>query len=507
MVSLRAHALSFAFEGARPLFSKVDISLSSGVVGVVGENGAGKSTLLDLISRERVPDAGVLEILPRGARVIRTSQRVEICPGEASLLRDDPGRMGARLRALFSLAVGDLDRWSELSPGERRRWQIASAIHAEPDILLLDEPTHHVDLEIRDQLVASLSAFAGLCLVVSHDRDLLDRVTSSTLRVHRGQVTQYDLRYSDARAAWQIESDAIANERAACAASVKKLEARLAARRADQAAADHNRSTRSRSKGPRDSDARSALAKGRVTSAERKIGRDVSVIRDSLQTASDELGQLRVERERGRSVLAGYTPAPRRRLASICTERITAGDRELLRDVSLVVERDDRVWIRGPNGVGKTTLLTTLLREASLPAERTMYLSQEMTELEARELLHRVRSLAPIERGQVLSMVAALGVSPDKILSSSNPSPGEARKLALAFGLRRQVWLLALDEPTHHLDLPSVERLERALVDFEGAILLVSHDPRFARSTCKTSWEICDRRVSLVTLHEEAIEG
>ena len=112
--------------------------------------------------------------------------------------------------------------------------------------------------------------------------------------------------------------------------------------------------------------------------------------------------------------------------------------------------------------------------------------------------IERVRDLPNDERGRLLQRVAALGIDPDALLASERPSPGEARKLMLAEALARQVWALMLDEPTHHLDLPSLERLEEALSDYPGALLLVTHDDAFARRLARTRWSLedCELRVS-----------
>jgi len=135
------------------------------------------------------------------------------------------------------------------------------------------------------------------------------------------------------------------------------------------------------------------------------------------------------------------------------------------------------VWIV----VGITPVANFLILIGTIMAERLLYLPQEITGKEACELLQEARVLDPAARGRLLSIVAALGVEPEALLESEQPSPGEARKLALASGLARQVWWLVLDEPTNHLDLPSIEHLERALADYPGAIVLATHDDRFAR--------------------------
>lgn len=109
--------------------------------------------------------------------------------------------------------------------------------------------------------------------------------------------------------------------------------------------------------------------------------------------------------------------------------------------------------------------------------------------------MRAARELAPESRGRLLGLVAALGVEPDALLGSPRPSPGEARKLALAEGLARRVWLLVLDEPTNHLDLPSIERLEQALGAYPGAIVLVTHDEPFAASLTTTPLELRGGRI------------
>ena len=110
-----------------------------------------------------------------------------------------------------------------------------------------------------------------------------------------------------------------------------------------------------------------------------------------------------------------------------------------------------------------------------------------------------MRSLPPETRGRVLSILAGLGVDPDRLLASECPSPGEARKLWLAWGLAREVWAVVLDEPTNHLDLPSIERLEDTLAEYAGALLLVSHDDALARRVTTTRWAIEDGRVTIAS--------
>lgn len=174
-----------------------------------------------------------------------------------------------------------------------------------------------------------------------------------------------------------------------------------------------------------------------------------------------------------------------------------AGDHVVLRHVSVTIGRDDRMRVVGPNGAGKSTLLAALA-EVGPPRERVLVLPQELTPTEVARHVTTLRELPPETRGRVLAVYAALGSDPERLLPrltagmeelalARSLSPGEARKLALALGLGRHAWALVLDEPENHLDLPTIERLERALELFPGCLVLVTHDDAFAAS--------CTRRV------------
>jgi ATPase subunit of ABC transporter with duplicated ATPase domains len=148
------------------------------------------------------------------------------------------------------------------------------------------------------------------------------------------------------------------------------------------------------------------------------------------------------------------------------------------KQVSLQLRRDEHLWISGANGSGKSTLLRLLLAQCPVPEERRLVLPQELTREEVLADLAALSELDDDDRGRVLQLVHALGIEPEQLLRTTSPSPGEGRKLRLALGLGRDAWLAVLDEPTNHLDLPAIERLEAALQQFPGALLLVTHDAR-----------------------------
>jgi ATPase subunit of ABC transporter with duplicated ATPase domains len=493
MPSVRCTGLEFAYRDGVPLLRDVTLHLQPGWYGLVAENGAGKTTFLRLLSGELEPDRGVIV---RDGRSIVCAQEVEH-PGPAVwALAARADHQACALRG--RLALEDPGRWESLSPGERKRWQVAGALAEEPDILLLDEPTNHLDGQASEQLALALAEHRGLGVVVSHDRALLDRLTSETLRLQSGHISLTPGAYSTARALWESEARRREEERQRARGQVRRLERQLDRQRRDQEAASRDLSTRHRMRNIHDSDARTPSAHTRVEWAQASLGRGMGATRSQLERArADAAAGLPPERALGSTVFARYQPARRNVLLSLDRPVIEVGARPLLRDINLTLHRQDRVWLSGNNGAGKSTLVNALLAHHTLPADKLLCLPQELTETETAALLSQLRAAPPDEKGRILSVVAALNSDPARLLATRRPSPGEARKLAIAFALGRHVWALVLDEPTNHLDLPSVERLEQALTTFPGALLLVTHDTSLAHHCTTTRWHLHDNSVQV----------
>jgi len=497
MSSIRLDRLTFGHADAVPLLSSAEATFPPGWTALVGENGAGKTTLLRLVAGALRPADGTVLVSPESARVVLCPQEVGLVPGDDALAlatRDDGE--ARRLRGLLGLDPGSLSRWDTLSPGERKRWQIGAALAAAPDVLLLDEPTNHADVAARSVLLGALRRFGGVGIVVSHDRTLIEALAVRTLRLHRGRLRMYATSYSEARSAWEAEARAAWGRRAAAQEEAREARSRLAGARRERDAAERSRSGRGRD--PKDSDARSVVKKNRQARAEGRLARNVARLRDVAERADERVDDLVPEPEPGRPVFLGFERASRTVLLSLDAPVVHAGPAPVLRDVHVRLRRDDRIRVEGRNGAGKSTLLGALLAGADLPADRLLVLPQELAPGEGASLLAEVRALAPSVRGRVFSLVAALGSDPERLLASANPSPGEARKLLLALGMGRHAWALVLDEPTNHLDLPSVERLEEALSDYPGALLLVTHDDSFAERCTTSRWRVERGRVETV---------
>jgi len=489
MSAIHVSHVSYSYSSAVSVINDASFDLGPGWTGLVGANGAGKSTLLSLLSGEHPPDTGSITLVPTGTEPILCEQRVDDRTVAIETFAALWDREAVRLRARLCLEVADLDRWPTLSPGERKRWQIGAALAATPDVLLLDEPTNHLDSEARTLLLDALDGFAGTGIVVSHDREVLRTLTTQTLRIHRGQIRLWNGSYETARDSWKTEEAAVRKDHERLKRGRKKVKRRLADQRRTASEKDAKRRKEVREAGIHDLDTRGAVATGRHASGQRAGAREREVTRARLESITNEIEATVVERLHGGAVTFSSDGARKEFLLRYDGPVMTA-DHSTLFSADVSVRKNDRIHVAGPNGAGKTTLLDTLVESSSIPPERLLVLRQETTRQDAIGWLDIVRALPNEDQGRVMSLVSLLGSDPATLLASDLPSPGEARKVALALGLGLPTWLLVLDEPTNHLDLPFIERLEAALNNYPGALLIVTHDTALAQSVTTTKWSI-----------------
>ncbi len=303
--------------------------------------------------------------------------------------------------------------------------------------------------------------------------------------------------YSEAKRCWEAEEHEQIAEHELLKREHKKLRRVLAYKRQLAQSAEHEADSgaRLRMKGARDHDAASMMAKGKAQMGSARLSRDVAVIRAKTERVATELGAFHFKKEKGRSLFVDCIAAPQNRVLGIDAEVIRAGEKPILREVHLSVFRGDKIRIAGPNGVGKTTLLKAMVERAHIASSRLLYLPQELGADDGAALSDTIRSLNDNARARVLTLVAALGVDPTRILASRSPSPGEVRKLKLAFGLGTKVWAMILDEPTNHLDMPAIERLEDALAEYPGALAIVTHDEALAQRCTSIQWRLAEGKV------------
>ena len=490
--------------GGRTLLDAADLTVDPGRrIGLVGRNGAGKSTLLRAIAGDLPLDGGEIRLAAR-ARFATVAQ--EAPSGPASLLdtvlQGDPERLSllheaetadpARLAEIHErlIAIGAESAPSRAAailaglgfdePGQRRpvqefsggwrmRVALATALFANPDLLLLDEPTNHLDLEATLWLESWLARFPGAALVVSHDRGLLDRAVQSIAFLERGKIALTPGGFD--------EFVRIRTERAL---QQNRAAERIAVERAHiQSFIDRFRYKASKAR----------QAQARIKALARLP--QIETVIDPTPTKFD-------------------FPEPARIAPPILAlDRVSVGydGTPVLSNISATIDTDDRIALLGANGNGKSTLAKLLsgrlqpqtgeMRRG--PKLRVGYFAQHQTdELVEQEnpIDHMARVLPRANPGQVRAQLARFGLDADRAETPiGNLSGGEKARLLLALATRDAPQLLILDEPTNHLDIDAREALVKALADFQGAVLLITHDPHLVELVADRLWLVADGTV------------
>ena len=507
---LQINDLTFRIDG-RPLFQQASAQIADGwKVGLVGRNGTGKSTLLRLIREDLAKGEGRRDgtiRINRGARMGFVAQ--EVAPSDETLLdvvlasdvertalmkeaetAEDPMRIGeiytrladidaysAEARASeilvgLGFSQADLARpCREFSGGWRMRAALGGVLFSQPDLLLLDEPTNYLDLEGAAWLEVYLRKYPHTVVIVSHDRDLLNRSVTHILALEQTKLALYPGGY-----------DAYLRRRAERSAQLESQKAKQDAERAHlQAFVDRFRAKASK--------ARQAQSRVKMLEKMQEITLPLAERTTPFRFGDpEELASPILELE---GADLGY-----------------ASGRAILRHVSLRLDMDDRIAIVGANGQGKTTLVKSIAQRLALlsggrRASRNLrigYFSQDqLDELrEGENVLDHVRDLMPeAGQAQVRAVAAQFGFGPEKVETRvENLSGGEKVRLLLGLTTYRKPHILILDEPTSHLDIDSREALIYALNDFSGAVLLITHDTYLAEATADRLWLVKDGRAS-----------
>jgi len=455
--------------GAAPLFTGVDLQLARGErMALVGRNGAGKSTLMRILAGAIEPDGG--EIFMQPGVVARHLLQEPDFSGFVTAL--DYVSQGLAPDMLYR-AEAELGAWgvpfdldlSKASGGQSRRIALAHAFAHDPDILLLDEPTNHLDVPAIELLEEELKAFRGAALIVSHDRRFLENVATSVAWLRQGVVRQMDKGY----AAFEDWAETVEAEEEK---AFERLNVQLKAEERWMARGVTARRRRNMGRVRKLQDMRAEKKQRRIALNEAASTASLAI------DAGAQSGRLVIEAKGLTKVFT--TPE---------------GALPIVSNLSLRVMRGDRLGLVGPNGAGKTTLLRLLLGEmapdaGSLRLANTLdiaYLDQTRATLSPDATLWQ--TLAPLGGDQIVvrghpKHVAAY--AKDFLFESRQLhqpvgalSGGERNRLTLALALAKPSNLLVLDEPTNDLDIETLDLLEDMLSEYEGTLLLVSHDRAF----------------------------
>lgn len=466
MLTLSGVTKSF---GGRVLFEEAGLQVNAGDrIGLIGPNGAGKSTLFSLLLGHDEPDEGRV-VVQRGVRVgflpqettaVADTSVIDLATGEDSDGRTEAG--AKRILAGLAFRTADFERpLAELSGGWVMRAHLARLLVEEPDLLLLDEPTNHLDLETLGWFQAHLSSYPGAILTISHDREFLNAICRGIVEIRHRKLVRYHGNF-----------DACLEQKKA------REEQHLAAYRSQQREIAHLEDfvRRFRAKA-----SKAAQAQERIKRLER---------------------MERLDPPEADEATVGFKfPQPPRggqRVIALEGVRQAYGGNVIYEDLNLEIERGQRTVLVGPNGAGKSTLLKILAGRLPLEAgTRTPghncsigFFAQHRTDgLDLRRtVLEEAQSISrPVPEQTARTVLGAFLFRGDDVFKPVGVlSGGEKSRLALVKLLLDPPNFLLLDEPTTHLDMPSIDALIRALEPYEGTILFVSHDVHFIRALAKT---------------------
>jgi len=504
--------IAWSTPDARTVLSDITLSFGPERAGLVGRNGTGKSTLLKLIAGELRPRSGTVSV-NGSLGVLR--QTVDVDPREtiadlfgatavlAVLRRAESGEASAEelaeadwtleSRILSALGRVRLDAALEtplaaLSGGQRTRAGLAAVAFAEPDFILLDEPTNNLDRDGRDAVIDLLATWRAGAIVVSHDRELLDRMDAIVELTSLG-ATRYGGNWSHYRARKALELDAARHDLADAEKRVADV-ARSAQATAERKARKDGAGQRNAAKGgtPR------ILLGARKDRSEGTSGENARLAERRRAEALDAAAsaRARIEVLMPLSVVLPPTGLPANKTV-LRIDAVTAGyepDRPVIRDLSFAITGPERVAVTGPNGSGKTTLLA-LIAGALQPWDGSVRVMTSVAMLDQRvSLLDPAATIrdnfrrlnGQADENACRAALARFMFRADAALQVVSTLSGGQRLragLACVLGGATPPSLLILDEPTNHLDIESIEAVEAGLRAYDGALLVVSHDEAF----------------------------
>ena len=503
---LHLNDITYRIEG-RPILEGATAAIPAGhKVGLVGRNGAGKTTLLRLIMGEIAPDGGAIKI----GRNMRLGHVAQEAPGgdetlidwvlaadteRASLLTEaetatDPHRIAdiqlrltdidahsAPSRAAQILSGLGFDEAAQRRPcrafsgGWRMRVALASVLFLEPEILLLDEPTNYLDLEGTLWLESYLKAYPHTVVIVSHDRDLLNRAVTAILHLDKGKLTLYAGGYDDFE---DMRAEKIGQD-------LKLKKRQDEERKRIQGFIDRFKAKASK--------ASQAQSRVKLLAKMKPINAQIEdrVIGFTLPNPVKMLASPLIRME---NAVAGYSP-----------------DAPILRNLNLRIDQDDRIALLGQNGNGKSTF-AKLIAGRLPPLSGQVWGVQKITvgyfaqhqlddlSEDATPYDYIVKLMPEATEAQKRAKLGVFGFSIDKAdTKCAKLSGGEKARLLLALTAFHAPHLLILDEPTNHLDVDSREALIHALADYQGAVILISHDRHLVEASADRLWIVKDGTV------------
>jgi len=446
-------------------------------VGIVGRNGIGKTTLLKVITSELEADSGSIKFygkygyLPQDLFIENDLFVYE--------LMEETKKYGEFLELLnkFKLNGAEKQKVKSLSGGEKTKLYLIKLLLQNPDILILDEPTNHLDYETIEWLEGFINDFNGAVLMVTHDRYFLDKTVSKIFELEDKTIKEYSGGYTFYATQKKIELDKAMLEYEEYIKKKRQLE--IAARKQMERANRYNDMSVNdfqRHKANKIAKRSKAIISRLENIEEKEKPKVPKNINIKLEGINDKTSDILIRAE---NLSKAY-------------------DRVLFRNISFNIYRNARIGLIGKNGVGKSTLLKGLIGKVKLngnisipPSTKIGYFSQELEELDTNSTILEELKKINNDESYVRTLLGCMLFRRDDVYKKiKSLSYGERVRVAFLKLILEENNLLILDEPTNFLDIPTREVIENALLDYEGAILFVSHDRYFVEKMAKEIWEL-----------------
>jgi ATPase subunit of ABC transporter with duplicated ATPase domains len=468
-------------KSAIPIFENLNIEFEKGWSCIVGSNGSGKSTLLKLISKNIKNENGTIE---GNNLTYYCSQNTEFPPKNLEIFMLTYNTKAFKIRDVLKIKDSWTYEWNSLSPGEKKRLQLAIALFEEPDILLVDEPTNHLDNKSKNIVLNALKSFNGIGILVSHDREVLDCLSQSTIIVKNKNVITFKTSYSNAISEYKKNLEFLEKTQMKQNIEIKKIKKIIQSQKEKVSQSKKRFSKKFLDKN--DSSSRDKINLAKLTGKDKNDtqvivklqSKQKQLLLDTIKT--DKIYKLGIEFNADKS--KNIFPI------TIVSNILKLSETKKLTYQTLIVNQNDKIGIIGENGSGKSSFLNNVLSPIDLKNEY-LYIPQEITCEESKLFFEKVNNLPNNIKGEIYTITRKLSSDPVKLQDSFIPSPGEIRKLMIAKGLLENPSLIILDEPTNHMDLDSIISLELALKEYTGTLILISHDITFLDAVVTDIWE------------------
>ncbi|MBS9782492.1 MAG: ABC-F family ATP-binding cassette domain-containing protein [Arcobacter sp.] len=481
MKTLQINNLTFKYTH-KDIFTNLNLSFEPLWTCIIGNNGCGKTTLLKLISKQILPQSGSIVGNDLVYHCVQELENKPLGFDEFSYTFDSHSYM---LRDMLEIQDEWFYMWKELSFGQKKRIQIAIALYADVDILLLDEPTNHLDEKSKKIVLEALKTFKGCGILVSHDREILNSLCEHTIIIQNENIYKYNTNYTNAMKELKSHINFLKKENENINTQLKKLQNNIKTKKEKVSLSKSRLSKKNIDKKDKSTKEKINLAK--LTGKDKNDAKQVSIFSKKYETLEQKLNKFDKDYKKGININSDI--AKKRKTFSIKEGSLKLSDDKTLYFPNLNINHDDKIAIIGNNGVGKSSFLKFFISQIEFK-NSYFYLPQELSKKDEEKLYKEVNSLTSKKKGLLFTLVKRLSSNPKNILDNVNLSQGELRKLFIAKALLDEKELIILDEPTNHMDIDSLEAMERALGEYQKALIVVSHDKVFLQNLNLDIYEI-----------------